>query len=53
MINGFPIEESYKLAGDFVVKSIAETISHPSYNTYGVDFEKEIPFLVKKLSKKA
>ncbi len=53
VINGFSIEDSYKLAGDFVVKSIEETISHPNYNTYGVDFETEIPFLVKKLSKKA
>ncbi len=53
VINGFSIEDSYKLAGDFVVKSISETISHPGYNTYGVDFETEIPFLVKKLSKKA
>ena len=53
MINGFSIEDSYKLAGDFVVKSITQTISHPGYNTYGVDFETEIPFLVKKLSRKA
>ncbi len=53
VINGFSIEDSYKLAGDFVVKSIEETISHPNYNTYGVDFETEIPFLVKKLTRKA
>ncbi len=53
VINGFSIEDSYKLAGDFVVKSIEETISHPGYNTYGVDFETEIPFLVKKLTRKA
>ncbi len=45
MLSDFSIENSYKLAGDFVVKAIEETISHPDYNTYGVDFESVIPWL--------
>ena len=53
LLNGFSIEKSYALAGDFVVKSIEETLSHENYNTYGVDFEAVIPYLVKELEKRS
>lgn len=45
VLSGFSIENSYKLAGDFVVKAIEKTLDHPDYNTYGVDFESVIPWL--------
>ncbi len=45
VLSGFSVENSYKLAGDFVVKAIEKTIDHPDYNTYGVDFESVIPWL--------
>ncbi len=52
MINGFTTEKAYALAGDYVVKSIEETLSHDNYNTYGVDFEAVIPYLVKEMEKR-
>lgn len=51
LLNGMTEEESSKLAGDFVRKSIEETLSHPGYNTYGVDFETMMPYLIKELKK--
>ena len=53
LLNGFSTEKSFALAGDFVVKSIEETLSHENYNTYGVDFEAVIPYLVKEMEKRS
>lgn len=50
LMNEKTLEESYSLAADFVVQSIKETLSHPDYNWYGVDFEKAFPYLIKRLS---
>jgi len=41
------LEEAYKMAGNFVVSCIKETLRHSDHNTYGVDFEsciKEVVF---------
>ena len=51
LLNGMTVEKSSKLAGDFVMKSIEETLSHPDYNTYGVDFETMMPYLIKEVHK--
>lgn len=51
LMRDLTIEQSYKLAADFVEKSIAETISHKKHNWYGVDFEAVFPFLVKQVEK--
>ncbi len=51
LLNGMTVEKSSKLAGDFVMKSIEETLSHPAYNTYGVDFETMMPYLIKEVHK--
>ncbi|MCR4953938.1 MAG: pyridoxamine kinase [Treponema sp.] len=51
LMRGLPFENAYSLAADFVVESIKETLSHKDYNTYGVDFEAAIPYLVKRLEK--
>ena len=49
LVRGFSLEESCRLAADFVVESIKATLSHKDYNWYGVDFESAIPFLISKL----
>lgn len=51
LMNGYSLEDSYKLAADFVVESIKNTLSHKDYNWYGVDFETSIPYLVDRLRK--
>ena len=50
LVRGFSLEESCRLAADFVVESIKATLSHKDYNWYGVDFESAIPFLISRLS---
>lgn len=49
LMRGKSLEDSYKLAADFVVESIKETLSHKDYNWYGVDFEAAVPFLISRL----
>lgn len=51
LMNDLSLEESVKLAADFVVQSIKATISHKDYNWYGVDFESAFPFLINALKK--
>jgi pyridoxine kinase len=46
LVRGRTLEESYRLAADFVVESIKSTLRHPDYNWYGVDFESALPMLV-------
>ncbi len=36
------LKSSVKLAADFVYDSIKSTLTHPDYNWYGVDFEREL-----------
>ena len=49
LVRGLSLEKSYALAGDFVVQSIKQTLSHDDHNTYGVDFEAAFPYLLRKL----
>lgn len=49
MMRGLSFEKSYALAGDFVERAIAETLSHSPHNKYGVDFESTIPYLIGRL----
>lgn len=49
LVKGLSLEESYKLAADFVVESIQQTLAEEDWHWYGVNFEKAIPFLVNKL----
>lgn len=52
IMRGLPLENAASLAADFVAASIKETLSHPDYNWYGVDFETCIPYLIHRLEKK-
>lgn len=49
LMRGLSLEDAYRLAADYVVESIKETVSHTAYNWYGVDFEAVMPYLVKRL----
>ncbi|MCR5762823.1 MAG: pyridoxamine kinase [Treponema sp.] len=49
LILGKSLECAVKLAADFTVQSIKNTVSHTDYNWYGVDFESSFPMLIKKL----
>ncbi len=51
LVRGLSLEQSYALAGDFVVESIKQTLSHEDHNNYGVDFEAAFPMLLKRLAK--
>ncbi len=53
LVRGLSLEKAYALAGDYVVKCIEKTLSHEDYNTYGVDFEAAVPYLVRRLGKEA
>ena len=53
LMRGLTLQQSYSLAGDFVVESIKETLSHEDYNWYGVDFEAAFPYLIERLSGQA
>lgn len=50
LMRGLSLEKSYRLAADFVVQCIKNTLSHKDYNWYGVDFESAIPTLISQLS---
>ena len=49
LMNGKPLDEALAIAADYTVACIKETVSHPDHNWYGVDFETEIPYLLKRL----
>ena len=46
---GKDFSESLKIAVDFTVDSINETLKNPSHQWYGVDFETALPKLIKNL----
>ena len=51
LLNGFSLDKALAVAADYTVACIKETISHPDHNWYGVDFETEIPYLLKLIGK--
>ena len=51
MMGGKSIEESVKIAADYVVECIRITAEREGSNWYGVDFETAIPFLVDRIRK--
>jgi len=46
---GKPFEESLKIATDYTVESIRQTISHKDHNWYGVEFESAFPYLIERI----
>ena len=49
LLNGKTLQESIALASDFVKDSIHKTLLEPDHNIYGVNFEKAIYGLLKRL----
>lgn len=47
--NGKSLEEAVKIAADYTVECIKITYDDLDSNDYGVDFERAIPFLIKKI----
>ena len=51
LLNGLELDEALAVAADYTVACIKATISQPDHNWYGVDFETEIPYLLKLIGK--
>lgn len=49
LILGRGMEESLRIATDYVCECIRLTLAEPHHNVYGVNFEQAIPYLVKRL----
>ena len=48
---GKPLDEALKIAVDYTVESINQTISHNDHNWYGVEFEAAFPYLIDRIRK--
>ena len=48
MVRGVSFSDAASLAADFTVEAIKETMKEENYHTYGVDFEKALPYLMKR-----
>ena len=51
LMNGYNLEDALKIAADFTVESIKDSIHDSESRWYGVNFENAIPYLVKRLGK--
>ncbi len=51
LMNGLPLDEALKVAADYTVECIRVTEADPQHNTYGVNFETAVPFLIRRLGK--
>ena len=50
LMRGRSLERSLKIAVEYTVESMRQTMSYPDHNWYGVDFETAIPLLLKLLN---
>ena len=53
MLRGLTPERSMQLAVDYTSRSIENTLSEPSHNWYGVNFERTLPWLIHSLENAA
>lgn len=51
MMDGKPLEEALKVAADFIVECIRITVAAGKEQYYGVEFERAIPYLLRRLGK--
>ncbi len=51
LMNDFTVYESLKIAADYTCASIRNTYNDPDAVNYGVNFESEIPYLLKRIGK--
>ncbi len=50
MTLGRSILDALKIAVDYTVESINQTMKNPDHNWYGVEFEKALPYLINKIN---
>ncbi len=50
LVRGLNLEDSTKLAVDYTLEAMKETLKDKNYNWYGVNFESAIPMLVKRIN---
>lgn len=48
---GKSLADALKIAVDYTVECIAVTMANPEHNFYGVEFEKALPYLIKRIEK--
>ena len=51
LMNGKPLADALAIAADYTVAAIKNTEAESGHNWYGVNFEAEIPYLLKRLDK--
>jgi len=51
MVNEKGMEESLKIATDYTAECIRLTLQEENYNTYGVNFEQAIPYLLNRMNR--
>ncbi|MBQ2820230.1 MAG: pyridoxamine kinase [Thermoguttaceae bacterium] len=51
LMNDFSLEESLKIAADYTLECIRESIRDPFSRDYGVNFETAIPWLIRRIGK--
>ena len=51
LARGLSLEEALQIAGDYTVECIRLTEEEPDHNTYGVNFETAVPYLLRRLEK--
>lgn len=51
MMNGFSWKDSLPIAADYTARCIRNTLDDPEGRNYGVNFEAEIPYLLRRLGK--
>ena len=49
LMRGYSLEDALKIAADFTVAAIKETVENDPEKTYGVDFEAVLPGLIRRL----
>ena len=49
LLRGTSLEEAISISGDFVLESIKKTMEEEDYSTLYIDFEKALPWLMKRI----
>ena len=49
LLRGSSLEEAIQISGDFVLESIKKTMEEEDYSTLYIDFEKALPWLMKRI----
>lgn len=50
LMRGFSLEKALALAADYTVECIDRTLKSPDHVFYGVEFERKLPYLVRRIS---